>query len=165
MMRVRPIRRSDWGDFRHIRLRALAEAPDAFSATLADETALDDTEWRRRATPTPQNVTLLAVESGKIVGLCAVLRNRTDPTARLVAMWVEPDHRSQGVGAALVAEAAAWCHREGVGVLTLWVNEANEAALRLYRGQGFIATGEREPLRPGAEAMMIAMRRTLTATD
>jgi len=100
-----------------------------------------------------------------MVGLCAVLRDGTDPTARLVAMWVEPDHRSQGIGAALVAAAADWCRRAGVAGLTLWVNEANAAAISLYRGQGFLATGEREPLRPGSPEMMIAMNQTITAAD
>lgn len=160
-MRIRPIEPRDWRRFRRIRLRALAGAPDAFSATLTGEKALDPAEWRRRSTPSPQNVTLLAEVSGKLVGLCAVLRDGTERTARLVAMWVEPEHRSHGIGAALVEAAGDWCHRAGVERLTLWVNEANAAAIKLYRGQGFVATGEREPLRPGSEAMMIAMDRTI----
>ncbi|HEX5630845.1 MAG TPA: GNAT family N-acetyltransferase [Acidimicrobiia bacterium] len=162
-MEIRPVRPEEWVELSQLRLRALAAAPDAFSATLADAASLDEQEWRRRAIATPQQVTLVAVEGAHLlVGMCAVIREPGNPAAQLVAMWVEPDHRSRGVGAALVESAAAWTRDSGADLLRLWVNEDNAPAIRLYGEHGFNPTGERERLRPRSKAMMIAMCRTIT---
>lgn len=52
--------------------------------------------------------------------------------ARILALYVAPDHRGQGLGAALMAQAMRqepW--------LELWTFETNEAARRFYKNCGF----------------------------
>lgn len=159
-MEIRPIRPDEWVDLRDLRMRALRGDPSAFSSTLDEDSTLDDDEWRRRASSDSHQVTLVAV-AGRPVGMCAVVREGAADTARLVAMWVEPDHRSQGIGAALVEAAADWTSSHGIGTLHLWVNEGNTTAVGLYRDHGFVPTGDRRPLRPRSREWMIAMSRSL----
>ena len=164
-MEIRAVRPEEWPELRELRLRALAGAPDAFSSTLDAADEISEEVWRRRTESSDQQVNLVAVDGGRFVGMCAVLLPEGTDTAQLVAMWVEPDHRSRGVGRARVEEAAAWCLARAVPRLGLWVNEENPAALGLYREQGFAPTGERDALRPGSPAMRIAMERPLPVGD
>jgi hypothetical protein len=47
---VRVMDESEWSLYRDIRLRALAESPGSFTATLADETDRGEKFWRDRMT-------------------------------------------------------------------------------------------------------------------
>ena len=42
---VRAFEAHEWQTFRELRLRALADAPDAFARTLAQEKEFSDAEW------------------------------------------------------------------------------------------------------------------------
>ena len=46
-MRIRELERREWALYRELRLRALAESPDAFGRRLVDELARPDAEWIR----------------------------------------------------------------------------------------------------------------------
>ncbi|HEY7855079.1 MAG TPA: GNAT family N-acetyltransferase, partial [Terriglobales bacterium] len=63
--------------------------------------------------------------------------------AEIHDVQVEPEHRRQGIGTALVRSALRAAHERGAQWLYLEVRESNSAALRLYLGQGFIECGRR----------------------
>jgi hypothetical protein len=46
---VERVRAAEWRELRELRLRALADAPEAFASTLAREAAFPDDVWRQRA--------------------------------------------------------------------------------------------------------------------
>jgi len=71
---VRVLDESEWPLYRDVRLRALAESPDAFTATLADEAARDDQFWRDRMT---RSYRLLAERGSASQGIVSL-----DPTSR-----------------------------------------------------------------------------------
>ncbi|GAA3444913.1 GNAT family N-acetyltransferase [Planomonospora venezuelensis] len=48
---VRRLTPEDWRTFRDIRLAALADAPEAFSSSLAREQAYDDARWQAMMAP------------------------------------------------------------------------------------------------------------------
>ncbi|HZF14007.1 MAG TPA: GNAT family N-acetyltransferase [Thermoanaerobaculia bacterium] len=52
-------------------------------------------------------------------------------------LFVLPEHRGQGLGAAALAVAEDFCRDAGVGALRLEVEHENATALALYRKQGF----------------------------
>jgi ribosomal protein S18 acetylase RimI-like enzyme len=52
-------------------------------------------------------------------------------------LFVLPEHRGQGLGAAALAVAEDFCRDAGVAALRLEVEHENETALALYRKQGF----------------------------
>lgn len=95
---IRRIRSHEWQQFKDIRLRALADAPDAFGSTLAE---------------------------------------------------------------ALIATIVSWARDRGAKQMSLWVTETNDSAGNLYRRRGFVATGERAPVREGSELVAARMVRSM----
>ena len=47
-IRVRVFRSSEWHSYRELRLRALADSPNAFATTYADAAAQSDEQWASR---------------------------------------------------------------------------------------------------------------------
>ena len=141
-MEVRQAQAADWAALRQLRLRALADAPDAFASTLAAEEALLDEVWRQRAEGGPSSANFIACEGGVDVGLAAVFAEPDAPgRMHLVSMWVDPGYRRRGVGRALVDQAVRWAVERRAREVILWVADLNSAARRLYERVGFRPTG------------------------
>lgn len=168
MLAIRRIRADDVALARRLRLAALADAPGAFEATLAEEEAFPPAVWEERVASNAEgrrSVGFFAVvdgrERGMVVGLC------DDPVpgaARLVALWVEPDCRGLGAGRALVAAVCDWAGERGCREVVLDVSEGNAAARALYRACGFAETGVRGPCGAATGARMArAVRPALPA--
>jgi ribosomal protein S18 acetylase RimI-like enzyme len=155
---IRSLGPDDWQVLRDVRLRALADAPLAFSATYAQESAQPDSFWREGAS-SPHAAVFAALVDGRPVGVVRVHRAPADaPAARLVAMWVDPAARGRGIGRALVERVVAWVREQRAAQLQLWVTESNAAAIRLYQACGFAFTGEREPFPPQPSLCKLSMQ-------
>jgi ribosomal protein S18 acetylase RimI-like enzyme len=138
---------ADWEALRQLRLRALADAPDAFASTLEEEVAFPEEVWRQRAEGGPASANFLAREGGVDVGLAAVFAEPDVPgRMHLVSMWVAPRYRRRGVARALVDQAVRWAAERRAREVVLWVADQNTAARRLYERLGFRPTGGRQPL-------------------
>ena len=164
---IRTFLADEWPAYRALRLRALGDAPDAFSSTLAAEQALPLETWcarLARGAASGIDHPLLAELDGEAVGLAWAKVDADDASlVNLFQMWVAPGVRAQGVAAALLDEAIRWATARGADALQLGVNCANLAAVRLYRRAGFIETGWREPMRPGSALVEQRMRLALAA--
>lgn len=137
----------EWAAARALRLRALADSPDAFASTLERELALDDAVFRTRLESAP---TFFADDGGELVGSVTVIEDRHEPGGREIAgMWVAPEARRRGVGADLLRAALAWAADDGAAHVALWVADGNDAARRLYERLGFVDTGQRDVIRDG----------------
>src|SRR5207247_538621 len=87
---------------------------------------------------------MVAERSGVIVGfICVVSSARNDsPDDPATFAWahdvfVRPEHRRQGIGAALLADAEAFVRARGARELRLGVLDRNENARALYQAQRF----------------------------
>lgn len=69
----------------------------------------------------------------------------------LVAMWVAPEARGSGVGAALVGEVVAWAGRSGATGVVLGVTDPDGPARRLYGRAGFAPTPDAMPWDDGCD--------------
>ena len=163
---VRRIRPHEWPSLRALRLRALADAPMAFGSTLAREQAFADTVWRERAergASGDDSVTFVVEHDGRWLGIVTGLARDPDvpddPRPELVSMFVAPEARGRGIGAALVEAVIGWAGARRANGLTLWVTASNTAALALYERCGFRPTGERRPLEHSSAVDSIRMVR------
>lgn len=151
----------DWAVFRSLRLRALADSPDAFAVTRAEAGQESEAFWRERASgPHP---VVLAFSGDRGIAMGGVYAPEDTADAFIWGMWVEPESRGKGLGSRIVRELVAYAdglRRDAV----LHVSEDN-AARSLYEASGFVSTGEWEPLRDGSDLRMELMRRVKASTQ
>ena len=152
----------DWPSYRDLRLRALAEAPDAFGSTLDTERVRPDAEWARRleiAAHARSELPLVARSGDEAIGLAwARIDTAAPEAAYLYQVWVAPEHRGAGAGRLLLEAAVAWARTMGARYLALDVTCGDTPAVRLYTRAGFRISGDLKPLRPGSPLMVQPMR-------
>jgi RimJ/RimL family protein N-acetyltransferase len=138
---LRALSGEDWAEWRALRLAALGEAPQAFSATLADWQGEADTEARWRLRLEGGSLDLVAEVDGTPAGMVSGMPSGRDGTVKLVSLWVAPFARGRGVGDELVAAVLRWAWERHAGRVVLRTFDGNHAAARLYRRHGFVDTG------------------------
>ena len=164
---VRRLKADDWSLYRSVRLRSLADSPDAFGSTWALEHAQPDLHWidrLRLGATSDLDAPLIAEVSGSPAGL---VWGRIDPATPSVAhiyqMWVAPESRGAGVGTALMTAVIAWAQDAKAEIAELRVTSGDSPARRLYERCGFRAVGESTPLRQGsvltAQPMQLSLRK------
>lgn len=158
---IREITADQWEHFREVRLRALADAPEAFGSTYASESDQPEAFWRSRL-ERPVGAALAADDEGTWIGIAGVFPDDDDArAAHLVSMWVDPAARRRGAGRLLVDAAVEWARAHAFDRLTLWVTETNDAAIRLYVSCGFEHAPGRQPLPSNPRLSELEMRRPL----
>jgi GNAT superfamily N-acetyltransferase len=149
-MDVRALRAGEVALFKDLRLRALADSPDAFAETLAHAEAQPAAYWEnltRSVSEPGRHVMFVAEDAARAVGLVFGLLDRERASVgRVGGMWVAPEARGRGAGRALLDAVVAWARRRGLARLELWVTEGNSPAALLYRSAGFAETGARDVL-------------------
>lgn len=152
---LRRIGPEDWALLKDVRLRALADSPDAFAITLAESADKPDEVWQERAaTPGP---TYVALADGRAVAMGGAFPADGERTAYVWGMWTAPAARGRGHASRILDELLAWCRGRALEV-RLHVTEGNEGARRLYLARGFRPTGAWEPLREGSPLQVEEMR-------
>ena len=164
---VRRFSAKEWRVYRDLRLRALADSPDAFGRTLAEEADRLDAEWARRlasGVDSDTSLPVLAEVQGEPIGLAwgSIDTSNLD-IAVLTQMWVAPTHRGLGAGEVLLRAVIAWARRQNASVLDLGVTCGDSPARRLYEHAGFKPIGAPQPLRPGSTLLAQSMRLELSA--
>lgn len=158
---IRQFRANEWRLYRRLRLRALADAPDAFGSTYEAAAARPEQVWKSRLAELDGHLdaALLAEVDGAPAGLAW---GRIEPdaqhTATVYQMWVAPEHRRSGAGRRLLDTVVAWAAGRGVTSVCLDVTIGNEPAERLYEAAGFRVCGPPAPLRPDSPLMERPMR-------
>ena len=146
MAKIERLQPTDGERFRAIRLASLRDAPDAFGSTFEEAIERPAESWSELIA---KHATFIAVLGGVDLGVARGARDDHEPqTAELLGMWVAPGAQGKGAGDALVAAVVGWARAEGFARLTLDVGDRNEAALGLYRRNGFVPTGEADTQPP-----------------
>jgi GNAT superfamily N-acetyltransferase len=163
MIEVRTARPDEWRLVRDLRLRALADSPDAFGSTFERERAYPKREWLRWISGRQRAVNrlLVAIDGQTWIGMAVGSRAEDDELAHLYAMWVDPGSRRTGVGRRLVESVLAWAEAVGATEIELGATAINRDAVFFYERLGFADSGERHALRDGSPLEVVVMRRGL----
>lgn len=134
---VRRLGADDLHSYRDIRLEALREAPEAFSADVEEVRTRPESSFRLAL----ERMAVFGAfrEGGVQIGLAALFQEESPKRrhrADLVQMYVRPEARSAGVGLTLI-EAVLAHARTCVKQVHLGVGTQNAPALRLYHKAGF----------------------------
>jgi GNAT superfamily N-acetyltransferase len=143
-MEVRRLEAGEGDLIRELRLRALQEAPYAFSSTFERERDRSAEDWEELARTA---VVFVAVEEDEWLGMVGAYVPADAPEAvGIWGTWVAPPARGRGLGRLLMAAAIDWARDRGASRIDLSVTDRADAARLLYERLGFTLTGERLPL-------------------
>lgn len=151
---------------RDLRLRSLADSPEAFGQPLDDAVARPGAEWAaqaRAASEGDRRAWFIAgvAEAAEPVGIVLV-RRRPPDVALVFSMWVDPRVRGAGVGRGLIDAASEWASSWGADRVVLWVVAGNEPAFRFYQRLGFTWLESGPDADSGAAYGALAMTRPIT---
>jgi ribosomal protein S18 acetylase RimI-like enzyme len=165
LIAIEPITPLNASLFKAVRLRALQDAPLAFSSTYAKEFQLTDSDWMKRVERWngETGAGFLAMEEDAACGIVGSFLDQKDATrAELVSMWTAPSHRQRGVGHLLVDSGSNWAKGRNARILLLMVTGNNESAIRFYERLGFTRTGRTEPYPNDPTVIEFEMSRPIT---
>jgi ribosomal protein S18 acetylase RimI-like enzyme len=163
VIRRLPVER--WPEYKALRLRALESAPQAFGQSWESAAAQPDGHWQQRLADVVagnNNWLVFAERDGRLIGMTGAFQWPEDIEANratIIAVYVEEDHRGQGIGSALM-QAILEELRGHVATAILAVNPVQTSALRLYERMGFQRTGtEVNQMGDGTQCEEIVMER------
>jgi mycothiol synthase len=116
---------------------AFEHHPDQGSWTLESLTGRFESDWFN-----PAGLLIHDDVDGAIIGFCWTKIHETSsaPVGEIYVVAVRPDAGGRGLGRALTHAGLVSLRDRGVGQVMLFVDSANVAALRVYRGLGFTVT-------------------------
>ncbi|AGW91856.1 GNAT family N-acetyltransferase [Cupriavidus sp. DF5525] len=144
-MEIRLLTPADAAAFQALRLEGLAEAPEAFAASLEEEQDLPLDTVAERLAAGEDKAVFGAFDGAALAGVVGVMRELKQKhrhKAFIWGMYVAPGWRDRKLGRALMdrvmQQAAAM---PGVRQVTLCVNAGSTGAVRLYESLGFVKVG------------------------
>lgn len=147
MLYARRIQSSESDLYRAIRLRALSDAPGAFTTTHAQASTRSAESWHEQTDSTArgaERAMFFVLVDNTPVGLAALYCHPEQPdTGELLQVWVAPEHRGRGAADALLDALFRWGIDEA-GFLRILaeVKANNTRALGFYRRYGFAHRAE-----------------------
>jgi ribosomal protein S18 acetylase RimI-like enzyme len=119
-------------------------------------------DWAARDAAGDAATTILAERAGSPVGIVAAYRDQDDVELfHVIAMWVAPDARRQGVARRLLTEVETWIADSGGRRVQLSVADVAHAAGRLYVEAGYLPDGGRESSRHTPGVMHVSLTKEL----
>lgn len=143
-MEIRPLKPQEADAYFDMRLKALNDCPEAFASSYEEEKHEPLENYKKRL-QSEYSLTLGAFDGPKLMGVVTLMKAakfKMRHRASLLAMYVIPEKRGEGVGKALVAEAIKKAvEMEDIEQINLAVVTTNEPAKRLYTSLGFEVYG------------------------
>jgi GNAT superfamily N-acetyltransferase len=149
---IRRVTSSDAVALRDVRLRALRDAPAAFLMTADQEEADPPERWTSLAARSAGGDDAAVFVDAAWRGMVGAMRSGGE--VELWGLWVAPEARGTGLGAALVHAVIAWARAP----VTLCVMDAQPALLTFYGGLGFVPAGEPRPLSSDPDRVIQSLR-------
>lgn len=145
MIVIRVLTPADAESFRDLRLNALKNNPEAFSANYEDFANTSLESVRERIHNTDDSIILGAFINDVLIGMIGFVRERSGKLNHKGNIWgtyVSQEFRGQGIGSKLLNETILRAKKvKGLSQINLGVITFNEAAKRMYETHGFKSYG------------------------
>ena len=142
---IRKLGPDDWALFRDMRLFALKTEPGKFSSNYDLESAFPEQEWRDRLS-SPVRAFFGLFKDGHLAGITGIARVDQDiqsPEMVLIASFLKPDYRRQGLSRMFYEARLDWAAKQpGVKKVIVSHRESNVASERANQAFGFVMTGK-----------------------
>jgi len=150
-MRIRRLCSSDASAYRSLRLRALAQCPQAFTSSREEDEQLPLSVSQQRLGAADRHFwgAFHGDELCGMVGLERETRAKSRHKARVVGLYVAHEQTGRGIGGALMRALIDGAREAGVELLVLTVTQGQGSALRLYERSGFRSFGLERALKLG----------------
>jgi ribosomal protein S18 acetylase RimI-like enzyme len=143
-MEIRLLKPEDVEIYRNIRLKALKDHPEAFSASYEEEIEYPIERFKNRLIE-GNTFTFGAFVHDDLVGVVTLgleQRNKLIHRANIVGMYVDPQKRRSGIGRRLILEAMRKAKEiDFIEQIYLTVTASNQPAKKLYQTLGFQTYG------------------------
>jgi ribosomal protein S18 acetylase RimI-like enzyme len=144
-MVIRRIKIGESNLYKEIRLRALLDAPYAFSTTYESALKRSTESWEKQANDAAQGSdrALFFVINEKPVGLSALYRSSNNQQlGEIKQVWISPEYRGKGIADNLLLELINWGKANDYKLIEANVIKGNERAIRFYEKNGFMKIRE-----------------------
>jgi ribosomal protein S18 acetylase RimI-like enzyme len=145
-LEIRQLGTKDAKNYLFVRLEALQNSPYAFASSYEEEKDDSAEKYSVRFAAAKNFCTYGAFAGPQLVGVITLVREqkvKLKHRANIVAMYVKPEQRGNGIGKALMNKAIHKARTmEGMEQLYLTVVTSNETAKKLYSSMGFEVFGE-----------------------
>jgi RimJ/RimL family protein N-acetyltransferase len=146
LITIRRIQPGEADLFRHMRLKSLQDAPDAFSSTYDLAILRSAESWREQAESTAQGsdrATFIAFSDAAPIGIAALYRFEDQgEVGEVMQVWVDPEFRGTRVATDLMDVVFKWAGENNFRRIIAEVTKVNARALRFYTKYGFSFTDE-----------------------
>lgn len=138
---------TQWETYKHLRLRALQEEPQAFGSSYADTITKPNSYWMDRLTDAEQgnSWSLFAQQNDHIIGMIGGFKRNSaqKDIVNIVALYVVKEARGKGVAKQLLQTLLAEFKKQTqIKKAKLSVNPNQIPALKLYEAFGFNVVGK-----------------------
>lgn len=144
---IRLAREEDAPAYRDLRLEALRNHPEVFSADYAASLAQPMTFWTERLRSNSAESAVMiyfAVHDKQLIGMSGITRANSPKlqhSATIVSMYVRPAWRGLRIAEGLVTACVDWARAQDVKIVKLAVVTTNTGAIRCYARCGFRVYG------------------------
>jgi len=144
-MEIRELNPSDTASYRAIRIQALDEWPPAFGSPAVEEKEKSIEETERFLSGSKERKLFGSFDGHKLTGIIRhslYSGSNEGHRAYIAGLYVDPDHRGQGIGRALLARGIEESKKNNeIRRLNLNVVSDQKAAISLYESMGFEKCG------------------------
>lgn len=141
MITFRRIQSGEADLFREIRLKALQDAPYAFSSTYDSAIQRSAESWREQADNSAQGsdrATFFAFSEEAPIGMAALYRLKDQADAgEVLQVWVTPEFRGKQVAWDLMDVIFNWAGKNNFRRIIAGVTKVNPRAVKFYSRYGF----------------------------
>ena len=144
-MKIRELTSADAVPYRTLRVQALTEWPPAFGSPVAEEKGKPVEETESFLKGSKDRKLFGSFDGHKLTGIVRYSRysgSNEGHRAYIAGLYVDPDHRGQGIGRALLARGIEESKKDKeIRRINLTVVSEQFAAIKLYESMGFEKCG------------------------